>query len=229
MKKFLSALLVILSFAAVASAANFDKEYTCRVGKLWGFPGENVTFRISDTNLAEIIRRSDGQFCIRPKRAGDFIVEATFKNSDGSIIVQLYLMHAVGETLNTLLEPDYDKKVLQLVNIERTKKNLQPLTLAKDLSDCAMIRAKETVKYFSHNRPNGKNFNTVTEKGTYKKLGENINGGAKSAEQVVYEWMNSPSHRKNILYPDYSEMGVACVYAADSKYKYYWVQWFRLR
>ena len=229
MKNFFLALIVILSFAAVASAANFDKEYTCRVGKLWGFPGENVTCRISDTNLAEIIRRADGQFCIRPKMAGDFIVEATFKNSDGTTSTQIYLLHAVGENSNVLIEADYAEKVLQLVNIERKKNSLQPLTLAKDLSECAMTRANETVKYFSHTRPDGKNFNTVAEKGSYKKLGENINGGATSAEQVVYEWMHSPAHRENILYPNYNEMGVAYVYAADSKYKYYWVQWFRLR
>lgn len=220
---------MIFSLANLSSAADFDKEYTCRVGKLWGFPGEKVTFRISDTNIAEIIRRTDGQFCIRPKMAGDFIVEATFKNSDGSTVTQIYLMHAVGDNLANSIESDYAEKVLQLVNIERKKNNLQPLILAKDLSECAGIRANETVKYFSHTRPNGKNFNTVAEKGSYKKIGENINGGAKSAEQVVYEWMHSPAHRKNILYKNYNEMGVACIYSADSKYKYYWVQWFRLR
>ncbi len=229
MKKFLILPVMILSVAAVVSAANFDREYTCRVGKLWGFPGERVTFRISDTNIAEIIRRSDGQFCIRPKIPGDFIVEATFINSDGTTTIEIYLMHAVGENPNTLINSNYAEQVLRLVNIERAKKNLQPLILAEDLSRCAMIRANETVRYFSHNRPDGSNFNTVTEKGTYKKIGENINGGAKSAEQVVSAWMNSPSHRKNILYPNYNEMGIACVYEAKSKYQYYWVQWFRLR
>ena len=229
MKKFFCLLMLILSIAATVSAADIDKEYNCRVGKLWGFPGERVTFRISDKNMAEIVRRSDGQFCIRPKMPGDFLVEATFQNSDGTVTRQIYLIHAVGENPATLINSNYAEEVLRLVNIERQKNNLQPLTLAKDLSECAMVRANETVKYFSHKRPDGKNFNTVAEKGTYKKIGENINGGAKSAVQVVEAWMNSPKHRENILYPNYNEMGIACVYAANSKYQYYWVQWFRLR
>ena len=50
---------------------------------------------------------------------------------------------------------DYAYEVLNLVNQERAKSNLQPVTMDKNLLECAMTRAQELTLYASHNRPNG--------------------------------------------------------------------------
>jgi len=39
-------------------------------------------------------------------------------------------------------------------------------------------------------------------------IGENIAKGQRSVNWVMNEWMDSPSHRKNILSPYFKEMGV---------------------
>ncbi len=225
-KKILSISILMFCIAFTANAEpQVDKEYTCRVGASWGFPGERVTFLLSDPAMAEVIRRKDGQFVVRPKRPGDFYVVAIFQ--DPQPVRKLFLIHAVGEEPAAEVdEKNFPAEVLRLVNIERKKHGLQPLTLANDLSEWSMKRAHEVIKYFSHTRPGGSSFDTVAPKGIYKILGENINGGANSPEKVVYEWMHSPSHRENILFPDYEKMGLAHLRQHNTKYFDYWVQWF---
>ena len=229
MKKFLLILFAILILPVTAAAMNFDKEYTVRVGAMWGFPGERVSFRVSDPSMAEVIQRNDGQYCVAVKDAGDFYVAATFQNSDGTTSSKVYLIHAVGNSIKKLFQQDYANKVLQLVNAERKKKNLQPLTLSQELSAAAKIRAEEQLQYWSHTRPDSSSFKTAISSGIFKLLGENLNRGATSPEQLVDTWMHSPSHRENILYPDFKEMGIAFYFNAQSDYKYFWAQWFGTR
>ena len=226
MKKFFALLLAILFLPATVFAIQVDKEYQVRVGAMWGFPGERVTFRVSDPAMAEVIQRKDGQYCVAVKEAGDFYVAATFLNSDGTTNTKVFLIHAIGNGISKLFQQDYANKVLQLVNAERAKKNLTPLTLSKELSDAAKVRANELPRFWSHTRPDGSSFKTAMKSSNYKLLGENLNRGATSPEQVVEAWMNSPSHRENILYPDYREMGVAVIIEPQSDYKYFWGQWF---
>ena len=121
---------------------------------------------------------------------------------------------------------NFPLEVLRLVNRERVKVGADPLTFAKDLEASAYVRAVELPIKFSHTRPNGlKCFTAMAHRG--KILGENLAGGQKSPQQVVQAWMDSPTHRDNILNPRFNELGVVYYYRADSKYKHYWVQHFR--
>ena len=120
----------------------------------------------------------------------------------------------------------FPAEVLRLVNVERAKHGLIPLKFANDLASSAMIRAKELPKKFSHTRPNGtKCFTAMPKRGHI--LGENLAGGQTTPKQVVQAWMDSPSHRANILGSEYRELGVVYYYNPDSKFKHYWVQHFR--
>ena len=114
-----------------------------------------------------------------------------------------------------------------MVNIERQKVGAKPLRLSDDLLRAAAIRAAEQVKRFSHTRPNGTPFYTVLVRGQNTTLGENVAIGQASPKKVMTDWMNSPGHRKNILNPQYKELGVGYCYRADSKAKHHWAQIFR--
>ncbi len=121
---------------------------------------------------------------------------------------------------------NFPMEVLRLVNKERAKVGASPLTFAKDLAASAYVRAVELPTKFSHTRPNGtKCFTAMPTRGHI--LGENLAGGQTSPKQVVQAWMDSKTHRENILNPKYKELGVVYYYRADSKYKHYWVQHFR--
>ncbi len=56
--------------------------------------------------------------------------------------------------------------------------------------------------------------------------GENIAAGYPTATAVMGGWMNSPGHKANILYPQYTGLGVG--YATGGPYGYYWVQIFAI-
>ena len=120
---------------------------------------------------------------------------------------------------------DFVSQLAQLVNVERAKAGLSPVTLDTTLSKAAQVRAKETVSYFSHTRPNGSTFSSaITEQGiSFRGAGENIAYGQKTPQEVMNGWMNSAGHRANILNANFTKIGVG-YYQQNSVN--YWTQLF---
>lgn len=103
-------------------------------------------------------------------------------------------------------------QVIELTNNERRKNGLPSLKADTSLSKVAQVKTNDMqVKhYFSHTSPTyGSPFDMMRDFGvTYKSAGENIAMGQTTAQQVVTAWMNSEGHRKNILSPNYTNIGV---------------------
>lgn len=120
----------------------------------------------------------------------------------------------------------YAEQVVDLVNKERAKEGLAPLTIDTGLEQAALVRSKEIQTNFSHTRPNGSSFATaVAEAGvTYRRTGENIAWGQKTPEAVVNAWMNSEGHRANIMNVNFSRIGVG--YLTNASGTPYWTQLF---
>lgn len=118
--------------------------------------------------------------------------------------------------------------VLKLVNEERTKANLKPLTLSTKLTNIATMKSKDMAEnnYFDHNSPTyGSPFEMLQKYGVqYKAAGENIAAGQKTPEEVMHSWMNSSGHRANILNANFTELGVG--YYEGGSYGVYWTQTF---
>lgn len=136
-------------------------------------------------------------------------------------------LSALEEVLNEQAA-NYEKEVLRLVNVERSKENLQALNLHSKLSQATAIRANELVESFSHTRPSGERCFTVFKEvgiASYYACGENIAAGQKTPEQVVSGWMSSPGHRANILSAKYRYMGIGYVETTTGM-KRYWAQMF---
>ncbi len=51
---------------------------------------------------------------------------------------------------------------------------------------------------------------------------ENIGAGYQTLAEAFSGWRDSPPHRANMLNPDVTKMGIAAVYAPESKYKVFW-------
>ncbi len=115
----------------------------------------------------------------------------------------------------------YASEVLTLVNSERAKNGLQPLTMTQGLTDGAMLRAAETAVSFSHTRPNGEQCFTAFE--WTRTAGENIAYGQRSPAQVMNGWMNSSGHRANILNSSFTTIGIGCFEYGGTLY---WAQAF---
>ena len=115
----------------------------------------------------------------------------------------------------------YQKKVLTLVNQERTSRGLPALTMTKVLTDVAMVRAGELTYDFSHDRPNGQACESIIP-GNFR--AENIAGGQTSPEAAMHSWMTSTKgHREAILNTKWSYIGIGCFVWNGT---YYWVQVF---
>jgi len=126
-------------------------------------------------------------------------------------------------------------EMLEEVNAVRRKAGAPPLKLEGHLQKAAQEHAEDMLErgYFAHESQSG---TTVRERSTtagyeWKTIGENIAEGQFSVDEVMRTWMNSPGHRKNILDPRFTELGVGLVAnrGKNGKYRTVWVQNFGTR
>lgn len=131
-----------------------------------------------------------------------------------------------GEPETDINKLSYAEQVVELVNAERAKAGLGALTLDKSIEAAALVRAREIEISFSHTRPDGRSFSTVLNDNgiSFSGAGENIAWGQKSPEEVVNAWMNSPSHRANILNSRFTKIGVG--YYQNQSGRNFWTQLF---
>ena len=111
------------------------------------------------------------------------------------------------------------EEVVRQVNMERARRGLGALRVSAELSRAARIRANEVTRRFSHTRPDGTAWRTVSSAA----YGENIAVGQRTADKVMAAWMTSSGHRANILRPSYGSIGVCAVISGGVTY---WVQLF---
>ena len=112
-----------------------------------------------------------------------------------------------------------EREVIRQVNAERAKKGLSQLSVSAALTRAARVRAAEIVQKFSHTRPDGSAWSTVSAAA----YGENIARGQRTVDKVMAAWMSSQGHRTNILRPGFGSIGVCAV---QSNGVMYWVQLF---
>ncbi|WP_214481726.1 S-layer homology domain-containing protein [Bacillus sp. SM2101] len=124
-------------------------------------------------------------------------------------------------------------EVFSLVNIEREEEGVDPLILSNEVTEVAQIKAEDMrdQNYFDHISPTyGEPGEMLLHFGVnYNMSGENIAAGQTTPEQVVEAWMNSEGHRKNILRPEFTEIGIGYIEGSEhNNYSTYWVQMFVL-
>ena len=104
--------------------------------------------------------------------------------------------------------------IVDRTNALRKENGIAALTTSDKLMQAAQVRADEMAAHtvYSHTRPNGEKFNTVTD---CPYMAENIHRIADwtlseqtLAEQAVADWNASTTHHKNMLNPKLSEIGI---------------------
>ena len=107
-----------------------------------------------------------------------------------------------------------EKKMLQLINQERAKAGAAPLTLDPELVRIARLKSQDMIdkNYFDHYSPTyGDPFTMMRNMGVqYGFAGENLAGNP-SLDNAHETLMASPGHRKNILNPNYTHVGIGIV------------------
>ncbi|MGE5630168.1 MAG: CAP domain-containing protein [Caulobacteraceae bacterium] len=111
-----------------------------------------------------------------------------------------------------------ESRILQLVNAEREKAGASPLKANGNLTKVARMKSQDMVanNYFSHQSPTyGSPFDMLKSNGiSYMYAGENI-AMNQTADAAFQAWMNSEGHRKNILNPNFTDLGVGIAPKGD--------------
>ncbi len=106
-------------------------------------------------------------------------------------------------------------EVIRLTNQKRVENGLLPLSENSTLSSAALAKGNDMFAkgYWAHFAPDGTSpwsfFLSFGYK--YRYAGENLARDFSDSSSVVDAWMNSPSHRENILNANYKEMGIGVV------------------
>lgn len=107
------------------------------------------------------------------------------------------------------------EKILSLVNKKRVENNLQPLSLSDQLDIAATAKGNDmfSKNYWAHISPTGTTpWSFINASGySYVYAGENLARNFNTADEVIEAWMNSPSHKANILKPEYKDIGLAII------------------
>ena len=152
------------------------------------------------------------------------ILTPEFEEMEGLIINDS--MVPLGPEATATEQHPYIQQIVDLVNAERTKVGLAPLTLDIQLSSAAQIRAEEQYTLFSHSRPNGSSYRTVLDENGISSMGcgENVAYGFRNPQAVMQGWMNSEGHKANILQEKFTHIGIG-YYVGPNGYNY-WSQLF---
>lgn len=123
-------------------------------------------------------------------------------------------------------DQDLALEFVELINKYRAEHGLGKLTVNNDLTESAMVRAKEIAYSFSHTRPNGERFNTAI-KGGFRSMRENLAAGYLTADEILQGWKDSEGHNLNMLADDCSYIGVSVFvekrqFENGEYYDYYW-------
>lgn len=106
-------------------------------------------------------------------------------------------------------------KLHTLVNEERTKENLPALKYNTKLAEAAKKKAEDMFakNYWSHYGPAGETpWDFILDSGyQYEYAGENLAKNFLFSEGVIKGWMDSKTHRENIVRPEYTDVGYAVV------------------
>jgi uncharacterized protein YkwD len=143
------------------------------------------------------IGKSQAQFSIAPTT--DTTKPYMFKSEEA--VAPVY-------TLQTPVELD-EYVIYELVNKERSNHKLKELRLDPALCEYTEFRLSQIKVNFSHNGFKQTSLQYVQEN-NLKQVGENLVKDYASESATVHDWMNSPTHRENILDATYKDTCVRC-------------------
>jgi hypothetical protein len=106
-----------------------------------------------------------------------------------------------------------------LTNSQRSSNGLNGLNVNLKLMNAAQAKADSMVSegYFDHTAENGTTgWDYIINAGySYESAGENLAASNEDDEAVINGWLNSPTHRANLLNSAYTDVGYGISFAGD--------------
>jgi uncharacterized protein YkwD len=164
-----------------------------------------------------------------PNKENEYRPQSLKRTSITALLVTVLLLEFF--SIGFILSPQLSSKISNLtavlpgvliakVNKTRVSENLTELKENAVLAQAAQLKAQDMAKrgYFSHVDPDGNQpWYYFRQAGyDYKIAGENLAVNFVDSSEVHRAWMNSPTHKANIVQPRFTEIGIA---TADGIYK----------
>jgi uncharacterized protein YkwD len=155
-----------------------------------------------------------------------YVVKATWTECDTPRVVKKSLKLKPGQEVEVDLNLDLtadEKMILKLINAEREKAGLEPLTPDPKLNRAARSHSLNMAKQstLAHELDGKSAADRIKDCGyRLRTYGENCGVGSRTPAQAVQMWMNSPPHKENILKPEFNETGLGIATGKGGK-KYY--------
>lgn len=130
---------------------------------------------------------------------------------------------------------DVERTTFDLMNKQRSSKGLTALVWSDEVAEVARLHSINMAeqKFFSHRGIDGSMVDDragVFGVNNWKAIGENIafmRGYDKPEKMVIEKWLDSSSHRKNMLSPAWVESAIGVAVSPDGSY--YFTQVFMVR
>lgn len=155
-----------------------------------------------------------------PHHANNHRSKALHHNTLSIVIVLLlglaFLLPPLRHNYPSVLGISYNistKDLLELTNKKRAEEGLVSLVLNDQLTKAAQDKAQYMFEknFWAHVAPDGTTpWYFIKNSGyEYQYAGENLARGFSTSSDVVNAWMASPTHRENMLSPNYNDIGFA--------------------
>ncbi|PJE58258.1 MAG: hypothetical protein COU81_01680 [Candidatus Portnoybacteria bacterium CG10_big_fil_rev_8_21_14_0_10_36_7] len=112
------------------------------------------------------------------------------------------------------------KELIDLTNNYRKNNGLGELIPNPRLTQAAVNKAQDLLnnQYFAHTSPDNKKFSEWIKDVDYKYfyVGENLAIDFNNNHDIFQAWLNSQTHKENIIKPQYQEIGIAVI---EGKYQ----------
>ncbi len=142
--------------------------------------------------------------------------KAKIRNLVGSVSPENTSQLTFPKNLKLVTDYESEKRMVDLINAERVRRGLNPLVVDPTLTEIARSHSQEMfeLSYFDHKSPiSGSPFDRMKAAGIhYQAAGENI-AYASNVDVAHYGLMDSPSHRDNILEPNFEKIGIGVILA----------------
>jgi len=128
-----------------------------------------------------------------------------------------FLANAVGAEIYQQAKQNLNtSEIININNTARKELGLQPLVFSPELTKATRLKLSnmQTEHYFNHYNANGKSLKNFLNDVNYNYLyaGENLARNYNDNHELVQAWLDSPTHRHNMLYPNFNEVGIAFAY-----------------
>lgn len=137
------------------------------------------------------------------------------------LLTAIFLAIAVVSAVAQHIEPSAEQEIVRLVNAERAKAGLQPLSVDTRLTDIArehsqIMLSRSTLSHQLSGEEDVRH-RVITSGIRFDMSGENV-AYDRDAASAHNSLMHSPPHKANILRPEFTTIGVGVVRKGDSIY-----------